>query len=107
MTTDQVLTLLPFVIPTVAGILIPFITNAMNRAFEMSPAIQSFVYIALSSLAAVIPTVSFDKDTKSYFIAIGIAWLVSMRTHYTTIPDKVIPPYQPRHALVDHQDDVR
>lgn len=88
----------PFIIPAVAGVLIPFLTNALNRATALPSWLQSILYFALSALAAVIPTVTFDKDLKAYLIALGIAWLVSMRTHYTTIPDSLIPPYSPRHA---------
>jgi hypothetical protein len=99
MTTTDLIALMPFIIPTITGILIPFVTNAINRIVVMPDWLQSFVYVALSALAAVIPTVQFDKDLRAYFIALGIAWLISMRTHYTTIPDKLIPPYRPRHAL--------
>lgn len=94
--------LLPLAIPTLLGMLIPFLVNTVsNRLVPLPPAIQSFVYVALSALAAIVPTITYNNDLKGYFTALGIAWIVSMRTHYTQIPDRVISPYQPRHAKID------
>lgn len=98
MTTQE---LLPFLVPATLGALIPFLANFVQRSTNLPQWLSSFLYMALSALAATVPTVAFDKDLKGFLVSLFLAWVVSMRTHYTTIPDKVIPPYKPKHALLD------
>lgn len=101
---SQLQQLYPLLIPGALGLLIPFLVNAVSRVTGWPPYLQSIIYAALSALAAIVPTITFDSDLKGYLIQLFIAWLASMRSHYTTIPDAIIPPYRGRHAKVDADD---
>lgn len=106
MTVDysQLQALWPLIIPGALGLLIPFLVNGVSRMTGWPPYLQSIIYAALSALAAIVPTITFDSDLKGYLIQLFIAWLASMRSHYTQIPDAIIPPYRGRHAKVDPED---
>lgn len=96
----------PLAIPTLLGLVIPLIVNGITQIKAMPQTLQSILYAAFSALAAVVPTVTYDNDLKGYLTALCIAWLVSMRSDYTGIPDKVIPKkeYVGRHRLLDTTD---
>lgn len=103
MTPDQLTLLGPLAIPTLLGMVIPLLVNAVTHLRTMPEWLQSIIYAGLSALAAVVPTVTYDNDLKGYFTALGIAWLVSMRADYTGIPQKLVAkkPYVGRHRKVD------
>jgi hypothetical protein len=101
---SQLQQLYPLIIPGLLGLVIPLLVNAVSRVTGWPPYLQSIIYAALSALAAVVPTVTFNSDLKGYLIQVFIAWMMSMRSHYTDIPNSLIPPYKPRHALLDEED---
>lgn len=90
MTPDTLATILPLAIPSLLGLVIPILVNGLTQWHAMPDWLQSILYALLSSLAAVIPTVTFDATIQDYFIALGIAWMVSMRADYTGIPQKLV-----------------
>lgn len=68
----------------VAGLVIPFITELITKS--AAPLwLKSTMTVALSTLAGVLVTVSIGdyKSISSYLAAIAIAWIASMRMHYT------------------------
>lgn len=83
-------TILPLAIPTLLGLIIPLIVNALTHVKAMPEWLQSILYAIFSALAAVVPTISYNADLGTYLTALIIAWLVSMRSNYTGIPEKVI-----------------
>lgn len=72
------------VVSGIVGLLIPFITDFLTKS-NAPLWMKSTLNLALSSLAAVIVTVSLGDyaSLNEYLGAIFVAWTANMRMHYT------------------------
>ena len=69
------------VIPFFAGVVIPFLTNwTTARGWPME--IETILNVALSLVASVIVTISFDGDWQKFLLAFGVSWVGALRGHY-------------------------
>lgn len=76
----------------VVGLLVPWLTELITRSATRVE-LKSAVTAALSALDGVVVTVVVvpGPDWKAYLLAIGAAWVASMRAYFTGIVRPIAP----------------
>lgn len=90
MMTDAEITAL--LVSGVVGLLVPWLTELITHSTARVE-LKSAVTAALSALVGAVSTIAVvpGADWRAYLLAIGTAWIASMRTYFAGVVRPVVP----------------